>query len=195
MNVRLITGLILLFNCFQNLAIAEEKRFPLIVKSGHLLSEWKLNDSIQAKVMLETGFPKIVISENFALKHLKNLVKFETAAKNTSIRLWGTANKIKVSYLIRDTFYLFGRNIAIDTLVVDVANIDAWKDHDMIFPLKDLPGITEININGKYMIIDRKQEEFDGQIVFFHISPLNPRVCLIRLTCFRGKRLSKIDRI
>ena len=66
MNVRLIIGLILLFN----LAIAEEKRFPLIVKSGHLLSEWKLNDSIQAKVMLETGFPKIVISENFALKHL-----------------------------------------------------------------------------------------------------------------------------
>ncbi|AEW21755.1 hypothetical protein BFO_1888 [Tannerella forsythia 92A2] len=42
----------------------------MIVKSGHLLSEWKLNDSIQAKVMLETGFPKIVISENFALKHL-----------------------------------------------------------------------------------------------------------------------------
>lgn len=83
------------FVCFQSIIKAQEVRLPLEVKSGHLLSEWQLNDSIQTKVMLETGFPKVVISESYALKHLKGLVKLEKAPENTAIRLWGKQMKQK----------------------------------------------------------------------------------------------------
>lgn len=159
MKTKLTITLYFLLVCIPSILKAQEVRLPLEVKSGHLISEWQLNDSIQTKVMLETGFPKILISETYALKHLKGLVKFEKAPENTAVRMWGNTSKTKVSYLIKDTLHLFGQNIVIDAFVADVSNIKSWKNQDILFPLKDLPGITEININAKYMIVDKKPEE------------------------------------
>lgn len=158
-KTKLAIILCFLFVCFQSIIKAQEVRLPLEVKSGHLLSEWQLNDSIQTKVMLETGFPKVVISESYALKHLKGLVKLEKAPENTAIRLWGKTNETKVSYLIRDTLQFNGRNIFVDALVANVSNVKSWKSKDIVFPLRDLPGIIEINISGKYMIVDRSPKK------------------------------------
>jgi len=158
MNIKTVI-LSLLFVCFQNILKAQEMRLPLEVKSGHLFSEWLLNDSIQTKVMMETGFPKVVISESYALKHLKELVKLKKAPENTAIRLWGQTNETKVSYLIKDTLCFNGRNLVIDALVADVSNIKSWQSRDLVFPLKDLLGITEINIRDKYMNVNKNTEE------------------------------------
>ncbi|MFV0265892.1 MAG: hypothetical protein ACK5HT_02030 [Draconibacterium sp.] len=166
MNTRqtIIIGLVLF--CFQSVLIAQEIKLPLEVKSGHLFSHWKLNDSIQTKVMLETGFPKVVISESYALKHLKEFVKLEVAPENTAIGLWGKTNETKVSYLIKDTIRFNGQNIFIDALVADVKS---WKDRDIVFPLKDLPGITEININNKYILINKSPERLDKNYEAFDV--------------------------
>lgn len=71
----------------------------------------------------------------------------------------GKTNETKVSYLIRDTLQFNGRNIFVDALVANVSNVKSWKSKDIVFPLRDLPGIIEINISGKYMIVDRSPKK------------------------------------
>lgn len=87
------------------------------MKSGHLNSVWQLNDSIKTKVFLETGFPKIVISEAFAKNRLQSLVQMEKASEDAYIALWGNNNKIKVSYLINDSLEINGKKEKIDALI------------------------------------------------------------------------------
>ena len=169
MNIRQTIIISLVFICFQSVLKAQELKLPLDVKSGHLFSEWKLNDSTQTKVMLETGFPKVVISESYALKYLKELVALEIAPENTAIGLWGKTNETKVSYLIKDTLQFNGRNLFIDALVADVSNVKSWKDLDIVFPLKDLPGVTEINISNKYMLIDKNLEKLTENYEEFEV--------------------------
>lgn len=58
-------------------------------------------------------------------------------------------------------------SLFVDALVADVSDMTSWKDLDMFVPLKDLPGITEINIGDRYMLIDIKPEELnEGYEVF-----------------------------
>lgn len=163
----IITCIVLI--CLHSMTTAQETKLPLEVKSGHLLSDWKLNNSIQTKVMLETGFPKIVISETYALTHLKGLVELEIADENTALTLWGEIKKTKVSYFINDTLNFNGINIFIDALVADFSNVKSWMDKDIVFPLKDLPGITEININDKYLIINRDKEDLNDDYKIFEV--------------------------
>ncbi|HOD68199.1 MAG TPA: hypothetical protein PKI13_02115 [Bacteroidaceae bacterium] len=167
MNIKQKLIIISILICLRGILPAQEIRLPLEVQSGHLYSDWKLNNSIQTRVMLETGFPKIVISENYALTHLKGLAEFENASENTYISLWGQTDKTRVSYLIRDTLQFSGMSLFVDALVADVSDMTSWKDLDMVVPLKDLPGITEINIGDRYMLIDIKPEELnEGYEVF-----------------------------
>ncbi|MEG1725890.1 MAG: hypothetical protein RR313_10900 [Anaerovoracaceae bacterium] len=158
MNSKQVLIISMILICFQNVLVAQEVKLNLEVKSGHLFSDWELNNSTQTKVMLETGFPKIVISKKYALTHLKGLVELEVAPENTAITLWGKTDKTNVSYLIRDTLNFNGIELFVDALVADVSDIESWKDRDIVFPLKDLPGITEINIRDKYMLINKNRE-------------------------------------
>ncbi len=154
MNIRIIfLGLCFIF-CHYKM-IAQEVKLSLEFKSGHLFSEWLLNDTIPTRVMLETGFPKVVINEKFVNKYLKGKVKMEKAPENTQIALWGRKGSNKVSYFIKDTLVINGKEIMIDALVSDFSSNKSWKNRDIVFPLRDLPGITEVNIKDQYMIIDR----------------------------------------
>ncbi len=153
-----------IFLCHSTI-IAQEIKLPLLFEYGHLFSDWKLNDSISTKVMLETGFPKIVINESFANKHLKQIVDMKKAPPNTQIALWG-GEKNKVSYIIKDTLIFNGKKYIIDALVSDFSSNKSWKNRDMVFPLCDLSGITTINIKDNYMIVDNYTENFSGYLQF-----------------------------
>lgn len=127
-------------------------KLPLEMKSSHLKSVWQVNNSIKAKVFLETGFPKIVINEAFVKENISNL-HTEKASKNAHINLWGNKNKIKISYFIKDSLIINGKKEKIDAVVVDFSTIKAWENYDIVYPLRDLKGNIEINIKDKYMII------------------------------------------
>ncbi len=154
MNIRIFfLGLFFIF--YHCIMMAQEVKLSLEFKSGHLFSEWSLNDTIPIKVMLETGFPKVVFNESFVNKHLKGIVKMKKAPEDTQIALWGGQGKSKISYFIKDTLVINSRKIMIDALVADFSSNKSWKNRDVVFPLRDLPGTTEINIKEQYMIIDR----------------------------------------
>ncbi len=165
MNVRIIFLYLFFIFCHYKMT-AQEVKLSLAFKSGHLFSEWLLNDTIPTKVMLETGFPKVVINEDFVNKHLKGIVKMEKAPENTQIALWGKKEKNKVSYFIKDTFLINGRKIMLDALVADFSAEKSWKNRDIVFPLRDLPGITEINIKEQYMVIDRSLMHLSDYLEF-----------------------------
>lgn len=139
---------------------AQKIKLPLEVKKGHLFSEWKINDSIKVRVMLETGFPKIVINEKFAKKHLRGLVKMKKAPDSMNIALWGTSEKQKISYLIKDSLTVNGHKIFIDAVVADMSS--KWKNRDIVFPLQDLSEMVEINIKNRYMVIGENLKDISG---------------------------------
>lgn len=142
-----------------SISFAQEMKFPLERKNGKLLSQWTINNTIEAEVFLETGFPKIVISENFAKKHLYHLVKMTEAPVNTYIALWDSPNqRYKVSYQINDTLIVNGEKLKIDALVTDFAARKSWENCDIIFPLFDLSSKIELNIKENYMKINHESE-------------------------------------
>ncbi|WP_133249914.1 hypothetical protein [Marinifilum breve] len=144
----------------------QEVKLPLEMKFGHLCSEWKLHDSIQAKVFLETGFPKIVINQKFAQNKLSDL-KSEKASKDAAIALWGQQNKIKILSLIKDTLKVNGNNVMFDALVADFSTIKSWKNYDIIYPLRDLSGAVEINLSDSYMIVDKNLKTLSPEYIKF----------------------------
>ena len=155
-KIKIIITLLILV-CFCVTLTAQETKLPLDMKGGHLYSQWTLNDTISTKVFLETGFPKIVISETFAKKHLSNLVRLVEAPENTYIVLWNN-QRYKVSYTINDSLVVNGKKLKIDALVTDVSTQTSWESCDMVFPLSDLNGKIEINIKEKYMKVMDKFE-------------------------------------
>lgn len=160
----------LLFSCAWNISTAQETKLPLEMKSGHLHSQWIINDTIETKVFLETGFPKIVISETFAKKHLQSLIKMVEAPENTYIALWNNDNqKYKVSYLINDSLIINGKKIKIDALVTDFSTQKSWVSCDIIFPLFDLSGQTELNIKEKYMKVNYKNEYAPTDFIVYDV--------------------------
>jgi hypothetical protein len=146
---------------FQLIAYSNEVKLPLNFKKGHLYSEWKINDSIPTKIMLETGFPKIVISKSYAFKHFKN--KLEELESPRKIKLWGQNKTMEVNHIIKDSISIEGNIIYINALIADMTDSKAWKQIDMVFPIRYLPGITEINIQNNELIINkhRKNKQTD----------------------------------
>ena len=145
--------------CFYSVLIAQETKLPLEIRGSHLFSHWKLNDTIDVRVFLETGFPRIVFSEKFAKEHLRGMVDMVEAPENSFITLWNNdGQKIKVTYLIKDSLILNGEKLKIDALVADVKNQKSWEGRDMVFPLCDLNGRIELNIKDKYMKILGRNE-------------------------------------
>ena len=144
----------ILFVCLYNVLIAQETKLPLEMKGSHLFSQWKLDDTIDVKVFLETGFPRIVFSEKFAKEYLQGTTNMVEAPEDTFITLWNNDNqKIKVTYFINDSLIINGEKLKIDALVADVKNQKSWASRDMVFPLRDLKGKVELNIDEKYMKI------------------------------------------
>jgi len=154
-----------LFSIWTSL-LGQEIKLPLEMKSGHLCSEWQLNDSIKVEVFLETGFPKIVISQSFAQKKFSEL-KTRKASEDATIALWGNQNKIKISYLIKDTVKVNGKKEIFDALVADFSTIKSWKDYDIIYPLRDLSKAVEINLNDNYMIVDKDMKNLSPDFIKF----------------------------
>ena len=151
-----------------SISFAQEMKFPLERKNGKLLSQWTINNTIEAEVFLETGFPKIVISENFAKKHLYHLVKMTEAPVNTYIALWDSPNqRYKVSYHINDTLIVNGEKLKIDALVTDFAARKSWENCDIIFPLFDLSSKIELNIKENYMKINHESEFLSTGIIVY----------------------------
>jgi len=151
-----------------SISFAQEMKFPLERKNGKLLSQWTINNTIEAEVFLETGFPKIVISENFAKKHLYHLVKMTEAPVNTYIALWDSPNqRYNVSYQINDTLIVNGEKLKIDALVTDFAARKSWENCDIIFPLFDLSSKIELNIKENYMKINHESEFLSTGIIVY----------------------------
>jgi len=146
--------------------LGQEIKLPLEIKSGHLSSEWELNDSLKAKVFLETGFPKIVISQSFAQNRLSNL-QTEKASEDAKIALWGNQTKIKILYFIKDTVKVNGKQKIFDALVADFSTVKSWKDYDIIYPIRDLAGAIELNIRDSYMIVDKDLENLSSGFIKF----------------------------
>ncbi len=152
---------------FANILTAQEQKLSLEINSGHLFSGWLLNDSINARVMLETGFPKIIINETFALKYLQEIIK--KAPDSTFIGLWSGNKKTLVSYIIKDSLVINGQKLMIDALVADFSANNSWKDRDIIFPLGDLQGITELNIAEKYMTVNKNVKNLPSDYIEFNL--------------------------
>jgi len=129
---------------------------PIEKQGGHLISLWTLNNDIKARVFLETGFPIIVFDESFVKKNSEALgIELTKPGKDQYVGTWGSKDKHKVTYIIKDTISVNGIRIGIDAVVINAKNIKSWKGRDMIFPLRDLNRRVEINISEKYMrIID-----------------------------------------
>lgn len=144
----------------------QEVKLPLEMKSGHLYSEWQLKDSVAAKVFLETGFPKIVISQMFAQNNLSEL-QTEEAPKGANIALWGSQTKIKILHFIKDTVAVNGKLKFFDALVADFSAVQSWKDYDIIYPIRDLNGPIELNIKESYMIVEKDLENLSSDFMKF----------------------------
>ena len=167
MNKRVLFLLSTFLIIFWTSLSAQEVKLPLKLKSGHLNSVWQINDSIDAKVFLETGFPKIVVNESFAIKNLQALVHMEKASEDTYIALWGSKNKFKVSYVINDSLLVNGKKKRFDAFVVDLSTIKGWRDYDIIYPLRDLSGAVEINIKDNYMMVDKAVDNLSSDFIEF----------------------------
>jgi len=167
MNKRVLFLLSTFLIIFWTSLSAQEVKLPLKLKSGHLNSVWQINDSIDAKVFLETGFPKIVVNESFAIKNLQALVQMEKASEDTYIALWGSKNKFKVSYVINDSLIVNGKKKRFDAFVVDLSTIKGWRDYDIIYPLRDLSGAVEINIKDNYMMVDKAVDNLSSDFIEF----------------------------
>jgi|GEM_PF-1967468 len=167
MNKRVLFLLSTFLIIFWTSLSAQEVKLPLKLKSGHLNSVWQINDSIDAKVFLETGFPKIVVNESFAIKNLQALVQMEKASEDTYIALWGSKNKFKVSYVINDSLLVNGKKKRFDAFVVDLSTIKGWRDYDIIYPLRDLSGAVEINIKDNYMMVDKAVDNLSSDFIEF----------------------------
>ncbi len=162
MNRKIVLWVLLLFSfCVIK---AQKRKLPLEIKKGHLFSEWRINNSVKTRVMLETGFPKIVINETFAKKYLTDIVEMKKAPVGMNIALWGTQKKQKISYVIKDSLVLNGRKIFIDAVVADMSASKSWKNRDMVFPLRDLSEEVEINIKDRYMIIGKELEDLSNHL-------------------------------
>lgn len=135
---------------FNNL-IAQSVKIPIEKRKGHLYSQWKLNNSIDANIFLESGFPIIVLSEQFASKYSNELSLKLIATDDEYVSLWNSDNKYKVLYHINDTLIINGVIQILDAIVVDFSEIEAWNDYDIIYPISDLKGKIEINIKEEYM--------------------------------------------
>jgi len=166
MNIKLILFLSSFLLFIWASLLGQEIKLPLEMKSGHLCSEWQLNDSIEAKVFLETGFPKIVINQSYAQNNLSEL-KREKASEDASISLWGNQNKIKVSYLIKDTIKVNGKQESFNALVADFSTVKSWKNYDIIYPMRDLSETVEINLNDNYMIVDKDMKNLSPDFIKF----------------------------
>lgn len=152
MKTHLLTLLLVIF-IFYSLH-SQEVKLPLEMKSSHLQSQWKINNNIDTKVFLETGFPNIIINENFAKKHLQGIINLTQAPDNAYIKLWNNnSEKLKITYYIYDTLIINGVKIKTEILVANIENETSWKHYDMIFPLCELTGKVELNISENYMKI------------------------------------------
>jgi len=162
MRKRLLTWITI--TCFFSSANAQEGKLPLEMENGHLFSQWIINDSIEARVFVESGFPKIVINEAFARRLGLELIP---APDSTRIRLWSSPSPYPVPYLIQDSLTVNGRKLAIDALVVDYSAIPSWDGRDMVFPIVDLGGKVELNIKEKYMkVLPHMVNVFPGHSSF-----------------------------
>ncbi len=133
---------------------AQGMRSSLDVNTGHLFSEWTLGDGVQAKVMLESGFPKIVIDKSFATKYYAQLgIGLAEAPANTYVALWGGAQKYPVTHTVDDSLAVNGVKLRLEALVVDFRDVNSpsWRSCDVVFPVADLGGAVEFNIKERYM--------------------------------------------
>ena len=149
----------------QVIEVSQETKLPLEMIGGHLFSQWTINDTIVASVFLETGFPRIVINESFAEKHLQNLVTMVENTENTSVASWGRpGERTRVSYFINDSLIVNGEKIEINAFVTD---FPAIRERDMLFPLYDLGGKIKLNIEDGYMQIIREGEFSTSDFIVF----------------------------
>lgn len=148
--------------CFSNQLISQEIKLPISNIAGHNISEWIIGDDIKARVMLESAYPIIVINEDFALKHLSDLVELKPASKGLKLGTWQNNKTVPVSYVIKDSIKINGQNVFIEAMVADYSNNKIWKSRDIMFPIADLPGKTLLNINDGFMIMN-----FDGDLSDF----------------------------
>jgi len=148
----IIYTLIIILNL--NSLFAQSEKIPLEKRKGHLYSEWKLNNTITAKIFLESGFPIIIFNEQFLQKHLNELaLKLEIPSEDEFVSTWNNAKKTKIKYHINDTLIINRLPQIINAVVIDFSEIPSWKDYDIVYPIADLKGIIEINIKEKYMRI------------------------------------------
>ncbi len=150
------------------LSEVKSQKIPIGKKGGHLISIWTLNKDIKARVFLETGFPKIVFSESFVKNNSKTLgIELKTPEKDLHVGLWGTKDKYKVTYIIKDSIIVNGIQMEIDAVVIDTKNIKSWKERDIVFPLRDLNRRVEINIDKNYMQIMDDSETIPDEYIAY----------------------------
>ena len=137
-----------------NTIYAQSVKIPIEKRKGHLYSKWKINGDIDANVFLESGFPIIVISEQFIKTHQKELtLKLNVPLEDEFVRTWNDTNKQKVVYHVNETILINGKLQLIDAVVIDFSDIKAWRNYDIVYPVLYLTGKVEINIKQKYMCL------------------------------------------
>ena len=142
----MLRGLLLNIFFLNCLALAAQIKFPLEVKSGHLISTWQVAGSSNTRVFLELGFPTLVIDKHFADQHLAGQVTFKEPNQQNSIVLWAEQKQHQIISLINDSIHVNGKKIFLNAVVADLSLIPEWKEYDMIFPIKELGQVIKINL-------------------------------------------------
>lgn len=161
MNQRALPAILM---CFLGFALfGQTNKLPLIMKNGHLYSEWEINQSIKVNVLLETGFPKVLIDKKFADKYLVNEIKITKANDHATVATWGDSEKSDVIGYATGELILNGQKQYIDGLIIDFTKHKSWNESEMVFPIKDLNSLVKINVKGGYMeILDFQKSVFEG---------------------------------
>jgi hypothetical protein len=140
---------ILSFLC-RLISFAQEE-IPVEIKRGHIYSQWTINESVKANVMLESGFSKIVFNEDFIKNNLGELnVTLIEASETARISFWGENRSYKVSYYVKDSLLINGRKQLVEAVVVNFSST-SHRHKDIIFPIADLNTRVELDIVNKYM--------------------------------------------
>ena len=142
----MLRGLLLNIFFLNCLALAAQIKFPLEVKSGHLISTWQVAGLSYTRAFLELGFPTLVIDKHFADQHLADQVTFKEPNQQNSIVLWAEQKQHQIISLINDSIHVNGKKIFLNTVVEDLSLIPEWKEYHMIFQIKELGQVLKINL-------------------------------------------------
>lgn len=135
------------------------QKIPIELQNGHLLTNLKVNHTIDAKVFIESGFPKLLIDKRFAEKYLKSNSSLKFSNEKSSVSTWGSTKRIQTDGIVQGMLTINGNETLVDGVIIDFSEDPSWKGLDMVFPIKDFNKPICINYPEQYLTFELPKSE------------------------------------